>query len=337
MALVQISDLVFGASFNESVINESIRLNAFAAAGVVVRDANLDAAAEGRGFITTVPRWNQLANDEPNASSDSAGDVAVPKKIGQDSQSTRKLFRNQGWSVARLTAALNAADPLAVISNMIATYWAGVNQTTIIKMALGVLADNVANDGGDMLVKVGTDASGAATDAERFNLNTVIDAQQTLGDHKGQLAVIAVHSVVHARMQKLGALIDQFDPETGRLLYQSFLGLRVVVDDDMPVTQGTNRKLYTCILFAAGAFGQGFGTPDLPTEIDSVAAQGNGEGVKTLWNRRHEILHPAGFSVIGDALTSSVTPSYSVMASAAMWNRVDSRKLVPMAFIQVND
>ncbi len=336
MATVQIADLVFGATFNETVVNESVRLNAFAAAGVVVRDAEIDAAAAGKQIITNMPAWNQLANDEPNASSDSPSDVAVPKDTNQNLQIVRKLFRNQGWQVARLTVALQSKDPLAVIQGMLSTYWAGVNQTTVIKMALGVLADNVANDGGDMLKSVATDANTAITSAELFSADLVIDAEQTMGDAKGKLAVIAVHSVVHTRMRKLGALVDNFDPATGALLFQTFLNLRVVVDDDMPVVQGTYRKTYTSVIFGLGAFGQGFSQPDLPTEIASVAEQGNGEGIKTLWNRRHEILHPDGFAIKGNALTLPTTPSYSVMASAAMWDRVADRKLIRLAFIQTN-
>ena len=336
MALVQLTDLVYGANFNRYTIQESLRLNAFAAAGVMVRDAAIDAMASEQGYLHNLPSWNRVANDEPNASSDSPGDVAVPKKIATETEIARKLMRNQGWSAADLTAALISQDPLQVIGSMIGEYWAGVNQTTLIKICLGILADNVANDGGDMIVDVATDDAADITDAELFGDAVMINAAQTMGDKKARLAALAVHSAVHARMQLLGSLVDNFDPATGELRFQTYQGKRIIVDDDMPVTVGANRTTYTSILFGAGAFAQGFGTPKTPTAVEREESQGNGEGIETLWNRRHEIIHPRGFAVAGTQVSAVATPSYATLASAAAWNRIYDRKSIPLAFIQTN-
>jgi len=336
MATVQLADLVFGANFNNYTVTESTRLNAFAASGVMVRDAAIDAMAGQQGYIHNLPRWNRLPNDEPNASSDNPADIAVPKKIGASAEIARKLMRNQGWSSSDLASALVAQDPLQVIGAQIGGYWAGVNQTTIIKMCLGIMADNIANDGGDMVKSVATDDAGAVTDAELFSDDVLIDAAQTMGDAKGALRAIAVHSQLHARMQKLGALVDAYDPETGVLMFQTYQGKRVIVDDDMPVVQGANRKTFTSILFGAGVFGQGFGAPKTPTAVARAEEEGNGEGVETLWNRRHEIIHPRGFAVAGTQVSSAATPSYATLASAASWNRIAPRKLIALAFIQTN-
>lgn len=336
MALVRLSDLVFGPNFNSYTVQESIRKNAFVGAGVVVQDASVAAMASEQGFLHNVPFFKRLANDEPNASTDDPADVAVPKKIGTGAQIARKLMRNQGWSSADLNTALIAKDPLDVIGGQVADYWAGVEQTTLLKVCQGILADNIANDGGDMVKTVGTDATGEATDAELFNTNTLIDTAQTMGDMKSALRAIAVHSVIHARMQKIGALVDQFDPETGRVLFQTYLGYRVIVDDDMPVTVGTNRPMYTSILFGAGAFSMGAGTPKTPTAVAREEAEGNGEGVETLWNRRHVILHPQGFAVAGTQVSGAASPTYATLASAASWDRVVDRKRVNLAFLRTN-
>jgi hypothetical protein len=335
MATVQLSDLQYGANFNNYTTQRSTRLNAFAAAGVLVRDAALDAMAASQGFLHDLPSWKRLANDEPNASSDNPSDIAVPKKIATDVEIARKMMRNQGWSAADLTSALISQDPLTEIGNQLGDYWAGVNQTTIIKDCLGILADNVANDAGDMLYKVGNDSAAAITDDERFSDAVMIAAAQTMGDAKTKIAAMAVHSVVHARMQTIGALVDTFDPATGQLLFQTYQGKRIIVDDDMPVTAGANRALYTSILFGAGVFGHGFGAPKTPNEVFRAPDQGNGEGIETLWNRRHEIIHPRGFAVAGAQL-SVATPSYAQLAAAAQWNRIYDRKNIPLVFIQTN-
>jgi hypothetical protein len=336
MATVQLADLTYGPSFQAYQQRESTRLNAFVAAGVVVADAAVAALAQDQGFLHNMPKWGRVANDEPNASTDNPADVAVPKKIGTEVEIARKLMRNQGWSSSDLAAALVSQDPMEVIAAQLGAYWAGVNQTTIIKMCLGILADNVANDSGDMVKNVATDSASAITDAERFADTVMIAADQTLGDAKGTLTAIAVHSVIHARMQTIGVLVDNFDPETGRVLFQTFMGKRVIVDDDMPVTIGTNRTTYTSILFGAGLFRQGLGTPKTPTAVDREEAQGNGEGIEVLWQRRHEIIHPRGFAVAGTQVSAVASPSYATLALAASWNRIAPRKLIPLAFVQTN-
>lgn len=336
MALVRLSDLVFGENYRNYTIIESTRRNAFAQAGVLVTDAAIGALMADQGFLVNMPHWKRPANDEPNASSDNPADIAVPKKIGTGNEIARKLMRNQAWSAADLTAAFVAQDPIQVIAGMVGEYWAGVNQTTVLKMSLGILADNIANDGGDMVKNVATDANSAITDAERFSTEVLIDAAQTMGDAKGSLKAVAVHSVIHARMQKIGALVDHYDPQTGSLLFQSFDGKRVIVDDDMPVTNGTYRPTYTSILYGEATFRQGFGTPKTPSAVTRDESQGNGEGVETLWDRRHEVIHPRGFAVAGTQISSNASPSYADLATASNWNRVYDRKLVPMAFIKTN-
>lgn len=336
MALVRLSDLVFGQNYRNYTIIESTRLNAFAQAGVLVIDPAIASLMGDQGLLVNMPHWKRPANDEPNASSDNPADVAVPKKIGTGNELARKLMRNQAWSAADLTAAFVAQDPIQVIAGMVGEYWAGVNQTTILRMAMGILADNLANDGGDMVIDVSIDSASAITDAERFSTDVLIDAGQTMGDAKGKLKAIGVHSAIHARMQKIGALTDHYDPQTGNLLFQTFDSKRVIVDDDMPVTQGTNRKTYTSIVFGEATFRQGMGTPKTPSAVSRAEDQGNGEGVETLWDRRHEVIHPRGFAVAGTQLSSTATPSYADLATASNWDRVYDRKLVPMAFIKTN-
>ncbi len=336
MAVTQLSDLTFGQNFQAYNVQRSLRLNAFASAGVLVRDPALDAMAAEQGFLHNLPFYNALANDEPNASTDSASDIAVPKKITTGAELARTLARNQGWSAANLAAAFVAPDPLTVIGDQVGDYWAGVQATTLLKICQGILADNIANDASDMLYGVATDASGAIADAELFSSDVMIEAAQTLGDRKMTVTAIAVHSKVHSRMQKIGALVDHYDPQTGSLMFQSFDGKRVIIDDDMPVTQGTNRKTYTSILFGAGAFRYGYGDPKVPNEIESAPAQGNGEGIQTLWNRRHEIIHPTGFAVAGTQVSSQTSPTYAALVTASNWDRKYERKRIPLAFVRTN-
>lgn len=335
MAVTQLSDLQFGPNWERYTTEAATRLNAFAASGVLVRDPYLDSLAAQQGITYNLPHYKRLVKNEPNVSSDDPAQKATPQKIGTGVEVARKLMRNNGWSSADLNTAFIANDPMAEIGNQVGEYWAAVNQDTVLNTALGLLADNIANDSGDMLVNVATDATGAPTDAELFGTDIMINAAQTMGDAKAKLVAIAVHSVIHARMQRIGALTDHFDPETGALAFQSFQGKRVIMDDGMPVTVGTNRVTYTSILFGAGAFRHGAGSPKTPTEVEREAAGGNGEGIETLWNRRQDIVHPTGFawkeaSVAGDS------PTYAELKAAANWDRAFERKNVPLAFVRTN-
>jgi hypothetical protein len=336
MAVTQLADLKFGPNFNKYVVQRSLRTNAFAQAGVLVRDAAIDAMASSQGFLHNLPFFKAIANDEPNASTDNPADIAVPKKVTTGAEIARKIMRNQGWSSADLTTALISDDPLAVIGDQVGDYWGGVQETTLLKVCQGVAADNAANDGGDMTINVATDGAAVVGDAEAFTTNVAVKAGQTLGDRKASIVAWGVHSAVHADWQASGALVDNYDPATGELLFQTFMGKRVIIDDDMPVTIGANRTTYFSVGFGRGAFRYGYGAPKTPTSVERAESQGNGEGVETLWSRRHEILHPTGFAVTGTQASSSATPSYADLVTAANWDRVYDRKRVPLVFIKTN-
>ena len=334
MALVQLTDLVFGESWDSYIAERSVERSAVFQSGIVVDDPAVEAKALGEGFLFNLPHWKPIGNDEPNAGTDNPADVAVPKKATTGAEKARKLIYNQHWSAADLTLEAVGEDPMEYIGDQVADYWAIQFQRILIRESLGVLADNVANDGGDMLLSVATDAVGAPTAAELISGDVAIEAFQTMGDAKTGLGAIAMHSRVHANLQKLGLLVEGYDLESG-LPFETFIGKRVIIDDSMPVTVGTNRTTYTSIVFGPGVFRFGNGRAKVPTAVTREELQGNGEGVELLHSRRHFILHPRGFawteaSVAGDA------PTYTELATAANWNRVFNRKNIPMAFIQTN-
>lgn len=342
-ATTQLSDLVYGPEYTGYAIEQAIELNAFVQAGVAVEEPELNQLAAGQGGVYNMPFFKQLGNVQPNVSSDDDSVLAGRQKITTGAETARLHAYNQVWSSADLNKALIATDPITAIANATGHYWATWGQTMVIQSALGIMADNVANDNGDMVVNVtdinGTDA--AAILARSLTANTLIDAAQTMGDHKNNIVAIGIHSAVHANLQKQGLLQDHHNLETGALLFQTFMGKRVIVDDGMPVATisiddgsgAANRTVYTSILFGAGAFRLGYGTPKVATETERVARGGNGGGIEDLIERRHPIVHPTGFawtnaSIVGNGATSAE------LATAANWNRVKQRKNIPLAFIR---
>lgn len=335
MALVQLSDLIYGESYDSYVAEESVRLSSVFQSGIVVQDDQVQKKAQSGGFLHNMPHWKPLGQDEPNPGSDDPAQNATPKKATTGSERARVYHFNQHWSAADLSMSAIGEDPLVYIGSQVAEYWSTVYEDVLIKTALGILADNDANDSDDMIHNVATDAAGAIAAAESFTGDTFVEAEQTMGDHKLKLTAVAIHSRIHANLQKQGLLQDHFDLETGALLFQTFLGKRVIVHDSMPVVAGANRLTYTSILFGAGAFRFGNGAPKVPNEASREALQGNGQGVELLHSRRSFILHPRGFKWL-DASVAGDNPTYAEIAAAANWDRAFARKNIPLAFLKTN-
>src|SRR5690606_10180 len=130
----------------------------------------------------------------------------------------------------------------------------------------------------------------------------------------------------------------------GNLTIATYKGLRVIVDDSMPILSGSGTTaVYLSVLFGGGAFGFGGveghafafgeGIPKTPVELERVAAAGNGGGMETLWMRKTWAIHPLGYSWVEpsgvDALVE-MSPTLADLRKATVWDRVVHRKQVPM-------
>lgn len=333
MASTQIADVYNPLTFASRSQEAQIELNAFLRSGIAVRDALLEQQFAGGGSIGELPQYNGLTNDEPNYSSDNPASSATPAKVTSKKQIARSAPRNKHWSTMDLANELALEKPVGAITGRIGQYWATDDEKRIINTCVGILADNVANDGGDMVESVYNDVA-SPTDANKINGNAVIDAMQTLGDHKGNVVAIAMHSVQHAQLQKLQLLVDNVDPQTG-INIQTYLGKRVIVDDSLPVVAGNNSPKYTVILFGAGAFGFAPAPVKTPSSTSRNELAGDGGGEELIHSRVNTVFHPYGFQcLLGGA--SRIANSYAELANANRWDRVVDRKNVPMAFLEVN-
>lgn len=336
MATVQLSDIIDVTVFQDMPAVDSPEKTAFFESGVAVGSSLLNGLANAAGKTAELPFWNDLAaTDEPNLSSDDPNSDAVPKKVDQGEQITRKLFLNQGWSSTNLASEL-AMGPLAMdhIRSRVDTYWRRQWQRRILACADGVLADNVANDSGDMVSDVALEDGNAATAANLFSRSNFTAAAFTLGDAFDTTGIVAMHSVVYKRAVDNDD-IDFIPDSQGNMTIPTYLGKRVVIDDLMTkVAGGTSGFKYTTILFGAGAMGYGNGTPVKPVAISENEEAGDGAGVETLWTRKTWIVHPAGYQFTGTPAANS--PSLAEFKLAASWDRVVDRKNVPMAFLITN-
>jgi hypothetical protein len=336
MATTRLSDIIDVTVFQDLPQVDGPEKTAFFESGIVTRNGMLDTLANAPGKIAELPFWNDLDGSvEVNYSDDNPTNSATPQKIVQGEQIARKAFVNQGWQAADLASELAmGGTAMDAIRAKVDRYFSRQWQRRLVASANGILADNVANDSGDMTVDVAAEAVASQTADTKFNRDVFTEAVYTMGDAATSLSAIAVHSAIMAQMVKNDDIVYIPDSQ-GRLTIPTYMGLHVIVDDGMTVTAGTTDGFkYTSVIFGSGAFGYGVGAPETPVEVDREAAQGNGGGIETLWVRNTWILHPFGFQATGTPAGESFTNTE--LAAATSFDRVLDRKLVPMSFLITN-
>lgn len=337
MSTVRLSDIIDVTVFQDLPSVNSPETTALYQSGIIRQNGLLDSIATAAGKSAELPFWNDLDQTSlANISTDNPADIATADKIGQGEQKTRKIFLNKSWSASDLASEI-AMGPRAMeqIRARTDTYWTRQWQRYLIGASNGVLADNVANDSGDMVIDVASESIAGQTTATRFSRSNFTAAAFTLGDMWEKTGAIGVHSQIYKQMVDQDD-IDFIPDSQGSMTIPTYMGRRVIVDDSMTVTAGsTDGFKYTTVLFGDGAFGFGNGNPTVPVEVEREASQGNGGGIETIWTRKTYIIHPFGFQWT-DSSVAGTSATQAEMALAANWDRVVERKNVPLAFLITN-
>lgn len=342
MALVRLEDIIDVEVFNSLPGDDSTLLNSLIASGMIARDPLFDEHANAPGLVGAMQLWNDLDNTgEPNFSQDDETN-ATPDKVAQKELNVRAVHLNNGWKASDLARELQSGeDAMQRIRNRVDHYWDVQLQRRLIASCEGMIADNVANDSSDMVIDISVTTDTTPGASNFFTRQNFTNAIFTLGDHFDDILAVAVHSVIYQNMVDNDD-IDFIPDSQGRLVIPTYMGKRIIVDDqlvrDEPSETGTAKE-YITAFYGAGAFAFGSGNPEVPTEVERNASQGSGGGNEVLWSRKTWLIQPYGFSFTGATLTAG-TPSYATAANlkaANNWNRIVSdRKSIPMAFLITN-
>lgn len=318
MATTQLSDIFVGDYYATLEPVNSPEKTAVYESGIVTRSPVLDAVASGSQGTAEISYWQDLDADEaPNISNDDPNDQGEVGKATQGSMRARVLYLNKGYGVTDLTAELANSEPMQHVRNRFGTYWTRQWQRYALGASRGIIASNIANNGGDMVVD-----AGATISATAFQ-----DAAFTAGDAADQFGAIGVHSVVMNQMVKQD-LIEYLRDSDGKIILATYLGKPVFMDDGLVYGPGR----YLSVFFGQGAFGYGEGIPKMPVELERKPGGGNGGGAEVLWERKTYILQPAGFSWTGSE-AQNLSPNATQYATAGNWARVFDRKQVPFAAV----
>ncbi|WP_077622006.1 major capsid protein [Sediminibacillus massiliensis] len=322
MAVTRVSDVIIPEVFNPYVINTIEERSALVRSGIMSSVPNL--TVPNGGDSVNMPFWNDLDGDPEAIQSDYA---LTPEKINAGKDVARVFTFGKAWSSEDIAAELAGSNPMQAIADRTADYWTRSQQNMLIRMLNGVFADNAANDDGDLILDV-SDESGTG---ETASGDVFIDGAQLLGDAKNKFTAIAVHSRVHANLQK-AQLVEYLPENQIDIGFGTYQGKTLIVDDNLPVIDGTTSgKKYTSYLFASGAVGYVAGSPKVPTETDRNSLKGE----DILINRQKFIMHPRGFRWTENNVTGQM-PTLAEMEAAANYDRVYDKKKVRVVQLVTN-
>jgi hypothetical protein len=334
MAKTQIADVIVPTEFEKYCIQRTAALSEFYQSGIVQTDPEFDALAGMGGTEARLPFWNDISGARQPLSDSSP---LVPLKIAADQDICRIHNDGQAWSVNQLAKAMSGDDPMNAILNLVASYWARVDQGLLVSSLKGMF--QAASMSGNLL-NIASESIAGSGAGTRLTGSTFIDACARLGDRADRLVAVAMHSATEAALRKLD-LIDFIPDSEGKPVIRVFQGRRVIIDDGCPVRVGTtDGYVYTTYLFGPGAICRGAAPLDTPVQggfgTEGVEmARSALDGDTNLINRRRYILHPRGVKFTS-ASVAGKNPTDAEIETAANWVRVYEPKNVRIVAVVHN-
>jgi hypothetical protein len=327
MAKTLISNVIVPEIFTPYVVQRTMEKSALFQSGIVQAVPRIDGNLNEGNRTVNMPYWNDLSGDD-EVLSDSA--ALTPAAINASQDVATQLFRGKSWSANDLAATMSGDDPMGAIGELVASYWARMQQAALISTLTGVFNGTLNST---HVSDIAAEDTANVTDATKISGEAIVDTVSKLGDAHNQLTGIVMHSVPYFNLVKQDLIQYEKDSE-GNLTIPTYLGKRVIVDDGAPVTAGTGTSpstKYTSYLFGAGAIGYGEGNPEEPTETDRDSLAGD----DILVNRKHYVLHPRGVAFQNAAVVGS-SPTNAELEDTTNWSKVYEDKAVKMVSLVTN-
>lgn len=307
----RIADVIVPEIFAPYAIQRTAEKSALWQSGIISTLDNANLIAQRGGALINMPFWEDLSGDSEVLSETTPLSI---NKITAKADVAILHARGKAWGANDLAKALSGDDPLGAVAELAATYWSREMQRITLATLAGVFAASTMSGNKH-------DISGGTGEAAVISGNTFIDAAYKLGDEVENLTAVAIHSATAAFLAKQG-LIETIRDKDGEILYQTYMGKRIIVDDGMPQYGG----IYTSYLFGAGALGYSEVAPPVAVETDRDSLQGD----DILIHRRHFILHPRGVKWAG---TAGLAPDNAGLQTGTNWERVyDPKQIRIVAF-----
>ena len=331
MATVR-SDLIIPVVFTPYLIEATTQTDSFLQSGVVQPLAELNLSSTAGGDFVKIPFYKANLTGDFEVLSDSTS--LTPSKIQADNQIAAVLHRGRAFSSRDLAslAVGSSTDPMAAIAQKMAAYVNNQKQKDLYSCLTGAFGSINANDSNSALFDLTIDSeSGDSPTA--LSPRHVAKAQSLLGDQGGKLTTIAMHSkcyydlverravdfVLAADINGGGATASggSIQNAFGNPTVPTFMGLRVIVSDDIPTTGSGASTEYSVFMFTAGAVVTGEQAPiRTQTDRDILALE------EAMAVDLHYIYHPVGLKYA----VTTVNPNRSVLETVGSWSKVYETK-----------
>jgi hypothetical protein len=319
MASTRLSNVIVPEVWVPYVVQRTAELSNLWTSGIVQPVDGLNGFVSEGGNTINMPFWQDLSGESEVISATGAALSVNPITAAQDQAVV--MARGKAWGVNELAAALTGSDPMRVIGDLVAAWWARDMQRTLKNILAGVFGSaSMAGNVHD----ISAVANGQAITGVAF-----LDALQKLGDAKDNVAAIMMHSATENALAKIN-LIEYIRLSDAEPRVPFLMGKRVIVDDGMAVSGSGTTAVYDTVLFGQGAIGYGAGTGSRLTEVETDRDSLAGEDY--LINRRMFVLHPRGVRYVGAATGGG--PDNTTLATAASWDRVYPSKSIRMVLFR---
>ena len=198
MAKTMLADIIVPEVFERYAIERTAELSAFGQSGIIEHSPEFDALAAGGGITVEMPFWKDLSA-ERQVLSDSAS-LAI-NKITSDKDIARIQNDGQTWGVNHLAKVTSGDDPMGRIVELVAGYWARVDQGMVIACLKGIFAS--ATMAANKLA-IASESIAGQSSSTRLNGSTFVDATLKLGDRGDRLTAIQIDQGVTTVATKRG-------------------------------------------------------------------------------------------------------------------------------------
>jgi len=320
------SDIIIPEVFTPYVIEQTTARDAFLASGVVQPMAELN-AFEGGDFIN-VPFWKANLTGDFEVLTDSTS--LTPGKITADKQIGVILHRGRAFESRDLAALAAGSDPMAAIGSKVAAYVANQRQKDLLSCLGGIFGAVGSDNSSASFVDLTIDGGGSGETA--LSPRHVAEARAKLGDQGDKLSAICMHSNVYYDLVERRAIDFIYDnagqPDGsatqgstanafGQVSVPTFMGLRVIVSDDVQQSGSSPNKKFAVYFFTEGAVASGEQLA-MQTETDrDILAKSDAMSIDL-----HYCYHPVG----AKWGVTTTNPTRAELETIGNWSKVYETK-----------
>lgn len=296
------------------------------ASGIVQQDSSIMDLIGEKGNVATIPIYKPLDANESGMeplNNDGLTDN-TPTEISGDKQTCMLIQRMKAFKAKDFTKELTGADPMTLIRNKIAGYYAQVWEIELMNIAAAVLGVSALSN----------HVLDLASKDKQIEAGTIYDVEQAaLGDMADGLGLIVMHSMIYKQYKKLD-MVD-FDKYTVAGMIKDAITLPTIAGKHVLVTDSYTKDSsgnYLTYLFGEGAFlscDKNNYENQYTTDYDPETSA----GVEKFYTKQGKVLHPNGLSLAVDNIAKE-SPTKAELGTAANWSLKYNTKNVKMGLIK---